>query len=101
MLRIILCYLFVSPNLSLKSRRKPIRIVGVVIVRTTIGIHIAEVVAVVRIHRTQPPIAGKAVRFRPAFSHAVMLILSFNIFSYRCLSLEIKPRILAYASSAS
>lgn len=41
-----------------KSEDDPKRIVGVVVVRTAVSIHIAKVVAVRRISGTQPPIAG-------------------------------------------
>lgn len=47
------------PQFCIKSGRKPPRIVGVVVVRRTVGVHIAKVRRVRRIDRPKPPIASR------------------------------------------
>lgn len=44
-----------KPFLAYEIRGEPIGIPGVVVVRVAVGVHIAEVVAVVVIRRTLPP----------------------------------------------
>ena len=46
-----------QPLLAYEIRGEPIGIPGVVVVRVAVGVHIAEVVSVVVIRRTLPPVS--------------------------------------------
>jgi len=50
----LLFYLF-----NISERRQQIGVVRVVIVRTTVTVHIAEVIGVARIRRALPPVVGR------------------------------------------
>ena len=45
-----------EPFLAYEIRGEPIGITGIVVVRVAVGVHIAEVIGVVVIRRTLPPI---------------------------------------------
>ena len=47
-----------KPFLAYEIRGEPIGITGIVVVRVAVGVHIAEVVAVVVIRGTLPPISS-------------------------------------------
>ena len=51
-----LLILFISIEIS--EGGKPISVARVVVVRVAVGVHIAEVIAVVVIRRTLPPVVG-------------------------------------------
>ena len=50
----------VCPVSNIKSGRKAIRVVGIVVVDRAVGVHIHEIVGVARIRGTEPPIGGDA-----------------------------------------
>ncbi len=53
-----------KPSLAYEIRGEPIGIPGVVVVRVAVGVHIAEVVSVVVIRRTLPPVRSGEHRRR-------------------------------------
>ena len=50
----------VCPVSNIKSGRKAIRVVGIVVVDRAVSVHIHEIVGVARIRGTEPPIGGDA-----------------------------------------